>query len=1722
MNRPSEIFSVNLGVGMNRVRIAVLAVAALVVSAASIQAQNWPKPTRVGQTPTTYQGKPLAQFDSPLAKFTGRFVDSSSTSDRLGPHPRTLRAKGIAVDPAEQRIYVRLGETFVGYDMQMFFSSLGGGMRSTSIGEKYLDYQHSTYPESGGGWQTYVIDGQDRLFQFAFDDRDYVYVTYSVWGWGILTNTGFNLVHQELAGALIPEVIGAFKGGGKYYVLVSGGEGGEIWDVTNPSSPTRRRTFHEPVYAVSTIRSGSDDLVAIATSGATSATLDVYRGSALAAGGSPIMSEHSPSASRFTSVTNDGLSFWATEAPLRGRSTRLFRATFPNPSSDTYTTGSEKFSDRKGTGVQYGAGYLTMWGEDSDSRDNLWLFKINGTTDIEEISLNDYPRRAYTGPSTSEYVTPLELGYTQRYRGSIVVSYQGKDYLIICAHGIGDVYELEAPNRLSLNSEGVAGTPNSRSLSTETGPFYGDPIRFNSNYGGGSVGVTWNFGNPEGIAEHNIRNVVSGQAVTHQFGGLTTAAAIQTTRQVTVSETNNPSNSSSINVSMKVPQARIATDAGAQLKSGDSVFAGSQLWDGSDGRIESHYVTWNLGGTETTATPASGLTLATCGPQNLTLTARYTPYTVSGGTPTPSLESSKHFVATASANFNVLAFQPVVAVASSSASSITFRNDSLLNAAAYDPSGNWVVTWELRDSTGAVIATETDTSAIGTKNTFIVSKSIIPASGGKVVMKVESDTDAWVPASCQSATYATATGELALAPPDPVINQTGCASKGAQCQFTVTSASGKSVAAWAIQWQINNAAAGAGTSISPNLDAGTHTIAVNVSNDFGSASRTKSVTVTVPACASKPGLFSLGWQGATSGCTGTACFTQSREPLKFKATPFGYTFQDCDQFSWNFGDGTTSTLREPTHSFSTDGPHVVRLTVTNTSGTEVATSTIQWGSGGNPGPGPTPTCTKPPAGTVFPSFTGATSGCKLSDQTCATGESIQFTATTWGYNIQSCDTFSWNFGDGGTSTSRNPTHVYQTAGTYTARLTITNSAGSTSGTVSVKVGTVKPPDSCPSAPGFFEIGWTGKTSSCTASSGQCQPNETVDFRAHPWGYSFQDCDQFLWDFGDGTTSTSRTPSHKFPATGGEFIVKLTVTNTKGTKAADPKTIVLGTPATPPTSVSISAPARAKPGEAITFTATTQGGDPATQFQWNFGDGGTATGKTVTHSFVTEGKYGVSVVASNSGGSVQVVRQIEIAATLTYLLPVVTHADGSNNSSWRTDLHVYQPQFGQTGPIEVQLDFKGINKKIFFDSSTEIFEDVLGEITSADDAGPVFVHTPVPIDMWTRTYNLSASGVGTYGQLIPAMLLSNLSGSPVGEGTFWNIGGLKNTDRFRTNIGFVNPHSQRADITVYIYEEEFGLEIGRFDVSIDPFQLRQDPLIRWFPAIPGGKGFSLRVKSKNGLDVVSYASVIDNVSNDPVFIGAVPDAIAANPEADVQIVPGVGHVGAWRSDLAIFNPDAGTMTALLEFYNQDGAKMAEAPITLPHHTSLTVEDVLRSNLMNIETEVFGTMKVSTTSSATTRYPIIFDRTYNDQGPLGTYGQGIQAFPASAGNARANRPAFVPGVRSDSAYYTNLGLVSLSDSGQTELSLQLLHPIDGRALMVRPYTLNPGQAVIINDALANFFLSSSASGTLKIEVISGGPVWAYASVIDRLTKDPEYVPAVPSQQTGSSMIGESATE
>lgn len=124
-----------------------------------------------------------------------------------------------------------------------------------------------------------------------------------------------------------------------------------------------------------------------------------------------------------------------------------------------------------------------------------------------------------------------------------------------------------------------------------------------------------------------------------------------------------------------------------------------------------------------------------------------------------------------------------------------------------------------------------------------------------------------------------------------------------------------------------------------------------------------------------------------------------------------------------------------------------------------------------------------------------------------------------------------------------------------------------------------------------------------------------------------------WNFGDGTTGTGPAVDHTYSSPG-TYLATLTAMNTSGQTAQTSVTIsVLPGKNTPPTATIRANPTEGQAPLPVLFEGS--GADVDGQvvlYLWDFGDGSTATGKTIEHIYLQPGTYGVRlIVRDNAGG-----------------------------------------------------------------------------------------------------------------------------------------------------------------------------------------------------------------------------------------------------------------------------------------------------------------------------------------------------------------------------------------------------------------------------------------------------------------------------------------------------------
>lgn len=269
-------------------------------------------------------------------------------------------------------------------------------------------------------------------------------------------------------------------------------------------------------------------------------------------------------------------------------------------------------------------------------------------------------------------------------------------------------------------------------------------------------------------------------------------------------------------------------------------------------------------------------------------------------------------------------------------------------------------------------------------------------------------------------------------------------------------------------------------------------------------------------------------------------------------------------WNWSFGDGQISTLQNPTHDYAAPGTYTICLQTMNACGSNTVCQSV------------TLSCANPVA--AF--------------STQSDGLSVNFIDQS----PNSPTSWSWDFGDGTSSTLSNPTHTYDAPGSYMVCLSVSSVCGDNQMCTQIQV-------------------------SCAA------PEPFFTFVVNDLGVSFAgqvgaSVDSWLWNFGDGNTSTVQDPQHDFSVPG-TYNVCVQISNVCGVN----QYCQLVT-------VSCAAPI---PGfifstDGLNVSCFDQSNGELENWVWNFGDGGSAVVQNPVHTYPAPGTYQICLEVSGVCGA----------------------------------------------------------------------------------------------------------------------------------------------------------------------------------------------------------------------------------------------------------------------------------------------------------------------------------------------------------------------------------------------------------------------------------------------------------------------------------------------------------
>lgn len=297
-------------------------------------------------------------------------------------------------------------------------------------------------------------------------------------------------------------------------------------------------------------------------------------------------------------------------------------------------------------------------------------------------------------------------------------------------------------------------------------------------------------------------------------------------------------------------------------------------------------------------------------------------------------------------------------------------------------------------------------------------------------------------------------------------------------------------------------------------------------------------------------------------------------------------------YSWNFGNGNTSNLANPVAPYTVAGTYTVTLTVSNASGSNTRTQT----------------------GYITVYQVPAVSLSATPVVVCP-GAPVSF-ASSVVWNSAGTGSYTWDFGDGGTSSLASPVHTYTRGGVFTVKLTGTNSVGCPRTDTQANLIFVHP------KPG---------TAFSASDTAVCSATATTTLTASPATGSSPF--SFMWDFGDGSGPGTTNPVSHAYANPGMYTVKLHVTDANGCRDSLVKANFIRRRSI---ATGFTATSAACIGASVNVANTT--GSTSGTMTWNFGDGSALkTGTSTSHNYTVAGTHTItqSVI---EGGCVQTATQ----------------------------------------------------------------------------------------------------------------------------------------------------------------------------------------------------------------------------------------------------------------------------------------------------------------------------------------------------------------------------------------------------------------------------------------------------------------------------------------------------
>lgn len=382
-------------------------------------------------------------------------------------------------------------------------------------------------------------------------------------------------------------------------------------------------------------------------------------------------------------------------------------------------------------------------------------------------------------------------------------------------------------------------------------------------------------------------------------------------------------------------------------------------------------------------------------------------------------------------------------------------------------------------------------------------------------------------------------------------------------------------------------------------------------------------------------------------------------------------------WNWNFGDGASSTLRNPAHTYTLPGVYTVSLSIETTADITRSVSKTAYIRVADP--------------SAEVDFTASKTDISV-------GDVVAFTDLST-VNSTSILSRQWTFGDGSTSTAANPSHKYVGTGTYTVSLTLhttTNDYQKIKENYIVVRGPLN-------ADFSYENAFVDE-----------------DTQFFPFVYGNQGEVSYAWDFGDGGTSMDDQPAHRYTVRG-QYEVTLTVIDDAGSNVVS-KTIDITF--RPPQVLFIAEPRTQSVGKEVEFHDRTIGGyGTVIEWLWTFGDGSTSKSQNPSHTYMKEGSYTVSleVTSAPDGQKGKLVKK-------AYITIVEGSVEGETELDLDNFVKIDDGCFGYSTPTESSVRVSGMEV-----AKAYLVDEMVSQCWNPDDS--VYDEGDVDYTKWTHAVTI---------------------------------------------------------------------------------------------------------------------------------------------------------------------------------------------------------------------------------------------------------------------------------------------------------------------------------------------------------------------------------------------------